>query len=86
MMISACDNGLIYDYKKFKELTQDDSIDLIVWGWNFPGARKNPEMYGWIEEENSIVKKVRQKGYKNPKTDQLLQELFTLVRLKFIKN
>ena len=30
MMISACDNGLIYDHEKFKELTQDYSTDLIV--------------------------------------------------------
>ena len=87
MMISACDNGLIYDYKKFKELTQDDSIDLIVWGCrNFPGARKNPEMYGWIEEENSIVKKVYvKKGYKNPKTDPIITGTFYFGKAEIYK-
>ena len=44
LIISACDNGLVYNHNKFDELTNDKSIDIIVWGCrNYPGARKNPE-------------------------------------------
>ena len=30
LLISACDNGLIYNKAKFIELTKDNSIDIIV--------------------------------------------------------
>ncbi len=78
LTISACDNGLIYDEEKFQELSKDDTIDIIVWGCrNYPGATKNPEMYGWIEEENSIVKKVHVKTkYKNTKIDPIITGTF----------
>ena len=57
LIISACDNGVIYNKEYFRKLTTDNSIDIIVWGCrNFPGAIKSPEMYGWIEEDY-IVKK-----------------------------
>ena len=88
LMISACDNGLIYDNQRFQELTKDSSIDIIIWGCrNYPGARKNPEMYGWIEEEDFIVKKVHvKKEYKNPKIDPIITGTFYFKEAEIFKN
>lgn len=59
LLISACDNGVIYNVNKFKELFEDLSIDIVVWGCRgYPGAIKNPYMYAWIEEENNLVKNI----------------------------
>ena len=53
---------------------------------NFPGARKNPEMYGWIEEENSVVKKVHvKKEYKNPQTDPIITGTFYFRKAEIYK-
>ena len=87
LLISACDNGVIYDYQKFKTLTKDDSIDIIVWGSrNYPGALKNPEMYGWIKEKDNIVEKVFVKQvYKDPATDPVLIGTFYFKKAEFFK-
>ena len=78
LIISACDNGLIYNQEKFIELTKDNSVDIIVWGCrNYPGAANNPKMYGWIEEKDSIIKKIHVKNeYKNPKIDPIVTGTF----------
>ncbi len=53
LTISACDNGVIYDYKKFISLTENTSIDIIVWvAKGYPGAVRNPEMYGWVDVDS----------------------------------
>ena len=60
--------------EKFKSLISDKSIDIIVFGIRgFPGAIKNPEMYGWIEDQENIIKKVHvKKKYKDPKLDPII--------------
>ncbi len=61
LIISACDNGLIYS-KNFLNLIKDNSIDIVVWGCRrYPGAIKKPEMYGWIDEEYGKIKKIHVK-------------------------
>ena len=59
LIISACDNGLIYSINKLNDLLNNKSVDIIVWGCReYPGAIKNPNMYGWIDEENNLVNKI----------------------------
>ncbi len=61
LMITACDNGLIYN-NDFSDLINNKSIEIIVWGCRkYPGAIKRPEMYGWIEEEDGKIKHVHVK-------------------------
>ena len=58
ILISACDNGVYYDVKKYQELVDDESNDVIVWSFkNNPTSKNNPNMYAWMEvdENNNIL-------------------------------
>ena len=53
ILISACDNGVYYDVKKYQDLLDDDTIDVIVWSFtNNPTSKNNPNMYAWLETDN----------------------------------
>ena len=54
--ISACDHGVIYDHKKYKEIISRNLYDIIIWTKeNYIPANKNPEMYGWISTKNDKI-------------------------------
>ena len=86
--ISACDNGMTYASKKFDELFRDNSCDIIVWGAKgYPGAINFPEMYGWIDYENSskkINKVSVKKPLKNKKNDLIIVGTFTFKKLSYM--
>ena len=49
LTISACDNGVLYDFEKYTKLLNDPKVDVIVWGKRgYQNAYHKPEMYGWI--------------------------------------
>ena len=88
LTISACDMGIIFDYKKFNELMENEKVDIIVWGCRgYPGAIKNPNIYGWIIEENKSVKKISvKKNLNNPKIDPCVIGTFTFKKASYFKN
>ena len=50
IMISACDNGVHYDTKKYNELVSDETIDVIVWTFrNNQTSKVNPDAYAWLD-------------------------------------
>lgn len=58
ILISACDNGVVYDDNKYQLLLQDKTIDVIVWTFrNKPTSTNNPNMYAWVttDEDNNIL-------------------------------
>ena len=59
LTIGACDNGVIYNQKKLNDIIQKKNIDIIVWGIRgYPNSLRYPEMYGWIEDNDNIIKRV----------------------------
>ncbi len=88
LTISACDMGVIYDEKIFASLMNNNSIDVIVWGCRkYPGAIKNPSMYGWVNEEDKLVNKIFvKKVFKNPKTDPCIIGTFTYKKAEDFMN
>lgn len=53
ILISACDNGVVYDVVKYQALVDDPTIDVIVWSFrNNPTSRNNPNMYAWMETDS----------------------------------
>ncbi len=85
--IGACDNGMLYDDKNFLELMNHHETDVIVWGARgYPGAIKNPNMYGWIDynKDNNLVKKISvKKPLDNPREDLIIVGTFTFKKLKY---
>jgi len=77
---SACDNGVIFDTRKFDKLIKDDNVDVIVWGYRgHTNASRKPEMFGWIKaDENDRITGVSvKKPLNNPKTDPIIIGTFT---------
>ena len=58
ILVSACDNGILYDSDKFLNLVNNFDNDIIVWSYrnNFTSYR-NPNAYSWldVDDENIIA-------------------------------
>ncbi len=57
LMISPCDNGMMYNQDQFLLLTQ--TADVIVFGFSqYQAVQNNPQQYGWVlkDEANKIEK------------------------------
>ncbi len=81
ILISACDNGVLFDQKKYDELLKDETIDIIVWSFrNNQTSKNNPNMYAWLEVDgNDFVKHVSNKKfiYDDPlKTHAIIGTMF----------
>ena len=65
ILISACDNGAYYDVKKFYNMIDDNTIDVIVWSFtNNPTSKLYPHMYAWLEvdsDDNIIDVSIKKK-------------------------
>jgi len=75
----ACDNGALYDQHKLRELINDQEIDIIVWvARGHANAVRQPNMYGWIEQENGDVHRVSVKvPLGSPQSDPIVIGTFT---------
>lgn len=78
----ACDNGALYDPKKLEAFCRDDETDVIVWAVRgHANAVRNPQMYGWIDAENEIIKGISVKTpLLSPQTDPIVLGTFTFKR------
>ena len=65
ILVSACDNGVLFDVEKYESLVNDEKPDIVVWSFtNQECSKKNPEMYGWIDtDKNENVKSVSCKKF-----------------------
>ncbi|AUP79385.1 hypothetical protein C1H87_11970 [Flavivirga eckloniae] len=56
LLIAACDNGMLWNEKKYETLLKNKSVDAIIWSFrDHPSSERNPEMYGWIKTEGDKV-------------------------------
>jgi len=61
LFIASCDNGYLYDRKKFESIRKDSSIDCAVWTFTrMETLRRNPNAWGWcmLEEDGKTIKDV----------------------------
>lgn len=65
ILITACDNGVYFDIKKYQSLVNDNKNDIIVWSFrNEPTSKNNPNMYAWMStDDNNFVKHVSCKKF-----------------------
>lgn len=80
--IGACDNGALYDMDIFSRLANDPQVDVIVWGIrSYPNATRHPNMFGWIDAEDGIVKHISvKKPLDAPASDPVVLGTFTFRR------
>lgn len=66
ILISACDNGVYYNAKKYEEVLNDESIDVIVWSFrNNQTTKNNPDMYSYLNVDvDGSIKEVSVKKLK----------------------
>lgn len=58
MFIAACDNGYLYDKKRYEKLLADPGIHSILWTFTQQETlRKKPESWGWcvLEDDNVTI-------------------------------
>ena len=86
--VSACDNGVIFNYKKFEKILADTNIDIIVWGAEgYANAIRNPKMYGWIDnDKNDFINKVSvKKPIESNKNKPIIIGTFTFKKSNELK-
>ena len=64
ILLTACDNGVLYDSDKFADLIEDLNNDIVVWSYrNNYTAYRNPDMYSWLNVDGDDVKNVSVKKF-----------------------
>ena len=65
ILLSACDNGALYDSNKFADLIENVENDIVVWSYrNNYTAHHNPNMYSWLDvDDDGNVNKVNVKKF-----------------------
>lgn len=58
ILISACDNGVTYDHRRWTELYDGDA-DVIVWSFrNSQASRNSPDSYSWLATSGEDITNV----------------------------
>ena len=53
LLISATDNGMIYDKLQYQKLVEDSEVDAIIFTFRqHVSSKNNPQMYGWVKTDN----------------------------------
>lgn len=81
--IGACDNGVVYDFRRAAAVLDAADVDVVVWGMRgHPGAAKNPKMYGWIDSGvDGWIRSVSVKQpLADPRTDPAIVGIFSFRR------
>jgi len=84
--IGACDNSMIFDSEKYSKEISDHSVDALIFTFkNHISSNKNPHMYGWVETEKDIAKKVSVKKAisSTPKNDHVIVGAFYFRKISF---
>jgi NDP-sugar pyrophosphorylase family protein len=77
---AACDNGMLYNLNRWKKLTENPSIDVIVWGVRgHTNAIRHPHMFGWIDADSqgNISRISVKTPLSSPATDPIVLGAFT---------
>lgn len=53
ILISASDNGILYDNDKVQKLLNDETVDIIVWSFrNSQSSKVSPNSYAWLDVDS----------------------------------
>ncbi|MBI2172885.1 MAG: glycosyltransferase family 2 protein [Candidatus Aenigmarchaeota archaeon] len=59
LFIGACDNGMVFDRERWRNLTSDKSIDAIILTFTKqPNLTRNPKAWGWVANDKGVVQRI----------------------------
>jgi NDP-sugar pyrophosphorylase family protein len=88
LLISATDNGVIMDHKKYQNLILGPNVDAIIYTFRgHQSSKNNPEMYGWVrvEGDNAVGVSVKVPISETPFTDHAIVGTFYFRQTKIFK-
>lgn len=88
LLIAACDNGMLWNEVKYRNLIDDPTIDAIIWTFKgHPSTTLNPQMYGWVETagEKALRVSVKQEISGTPAKDQAVVGSFYFRRVDMFR-
>jgi len=86
LTIGASDNDMTYNINEYNKFISESDCDGLVWTFrNNQSVLQDPYMYGWVKNENKIVKEIICKTpiSKTPMNDHALVGAFTFKKAKF---
>ena len=87
LLISASDNGLVFDNYKYSKLINDNNVHGIIFTFkNHISSKTKPEMYGWVEvDKNKNAKNISVKKpiSKYPFNDHAIVGTFYFKKVKY---
>ena len=90
LLISASDNGIIYNHDKYNMIINNLEVDAVVFTFRGHVSSKNkPEMYGWVEVDNlDNVKSVSVKSpiSENPYNDHAIVGTFWFRKIEYFNS
>lgn len=89
LLISATDNGIIYDQDKYQSLVEDDEVDAIIFTFrNHISSTNNPEMYGWVKTDGDTATGVSVKVpiSSTPQNDHAIVGTFYLKKVAYFND
>jgi dTDP-glucose pyrophosphorylase len=87
LLVSATDNGIIYDQYKYQKLIEDKNVDAIIFTFrNHVSSKSNPQMYGWVKTDhknNAIGVSVKVPISKKTHKDHAIVGAFWFKKVEF---
>ncbi len=87
LLISASDNGVVWNKEKYHRLIFNEKADVIVWTFlNHASANRKPEMYGWVktDKQNNVqFVSVKKPISETPKNDHGVVGTFYFKKIEY---
>ena len=88
LLISATDNGIIYNKEKYQELVDDENLDAIIFTFrHHVSSKNNPQMYGWVRTNQDTATGISVKVpiSETPFNDHAIVGTFYFRRVEFFE-
>ncbi len=73
LLISACDNGIVYNTPKLDTMIRDKAVDALIFTFrNNAIVARNPKMYGWVKADDK--QRVERVSVKVPISDNPMSD------------
>lgn len=87
VVVGACDNAPLYSELQYEQLVTNSDVDVVAWvARGHAGAARNPEMFGWVIENQGAVQGVSvKKPLDNPRADPIFIGTMTFRNKQVLK-